>query len=38
MLRSSLGVTRLDRVRNEQIRGTVTLEVEMLWTCEDGVG
>ena len=42
MLRFSLGVTRMDRIRNEYIRGTVQVgrfgdkvrgEIEMVWTC-----
>ncbi|KAK3572429.1 hypothetical protein QTP86_032648 [Hemibagrus guttatus] len=41
MLRLSLGVTRLDRIRNEYIRGTAHVgrlgdkEARLLWTCSE---
>ena len=48
MLRFSLGVTRMDRIRNEYIRGTAQVgrfgdkvrgEIEMVWTCaQEGSG
>ena len=41
MLRFSLGVTRMDRIRNENIRGTAHVRCfeekarEMVWTCTE---